>query len=77
MEKSDEYGFLKLSPAQTIQQTFKQLERAFKDAFDKKQPLKRIPTFKRKADKSSFSYPQGFKVDNNARRIFLPKNWMG
>ncbi|MFQ3189323.1 MAG: putative transposase [Paraglaciecola sp.] len=34
LKKSDEYGFLKLSPAQTLQQTLKQLERAFKDAFD-------------------------------------------
>ena len=72
-KKSDEYSFLTLSPAQTIQQTFKQLERAFKDAFDKNQPLKRIPTFKRKTDKNSFSYPQGFKVDNNSKRVFLPK----
>lgn len=47
-KKSEEYGFLTLSPAQTIQQTLKQLERAFKDAFDKNQPLKRIPTFKKK-----------------------------
>ena len=72
-KKSDEYGFLKLSPAQTLQQTLKQLERAFKDAFDKNQPLKRMPTFKKKYSASSFSFPQGFKVDNNGKRIFLPK----
>jgi putative transposase len=72
-KKSDEYGFLKLSPAQTLQQTLKQLERAFKDAFDKNQPLKRMPTFKKKHATSSFSFPQGFKVDNHASRIFLPK----
>lgn len=72
-KKSDEYGFLKLSPAQTLQQTLKQLERAFKDCFDKNQPLKRMPTFKKKHASSSFSFPQGFKVDNNASRVFLPK----
>ena len=72
-KKSDEFGFLSLSPAQTIQQTLKQLERAFKDAFDKTQPLKRIPVFKRKHGASSFSFPQGFKVDHNGKRVFLPK----
>ena len=72
-KKSEEYGFLALSPAQTIQQTLKQLERAFKDAFDKNQPLKRMPTFKKKSDSNSFSFPQGFKIDNNGKRVFLPK----
>jgi putative transposase len=70
-KKSDDYIFLKLSPAQTLQQTFKQLERAFKDAFDKKQPLKKIPCFKHRGKKDSFTFPQGFKVEE--RRIFLPK----
>ncbi len=70
-KKSDEHGFLKLSPAQTLQQTLKQLERAFKDAFDKKQPLKRIPTFRKRGDRDSFTFPQGFKIEG--RRIFLPK----
>ena len=70
-KKSDEYGFLKRSPAQTLQQTLKQLERAFKDAFDKKQPFKRIPTFRKRGDRDSFTFPQGFKIQD--RRIFLPK----
>ena len=70
-KKSDDYAFLKLSPAQTLQQTLKQLERAFKDAFDKKQPLKKIPTFKKRGDRDSFSFPQGFKLDG--KRIYLPK----
>ena len=70
-KKSDDYEFLKLSPAQTLQQTLKQLERAFKDAFDKKQPLKKIPTFKKRGDRDSFSFPQGFKIEG--RRVFLPK----
>ena len=73
-KKSHEYGFLKLSPAQTLQQTLKQLERAFKDAFDKTQPQKRMPTFKkRNLSSSSFTLPQGFEVDANGKRIFLPK----
>ena len=72
-KKSEEYSFLKRSPAQTLQQTLKQLERAFKDGFDKKQPLKRIPVLKKRHCANSFSFPQGFKIDNNGKRIFLPK----
>ncbi|WP_019896116.1 RNA-guided endonuclease InsQ/TnpB family protein [Hydrogenovibrio halophilus] len=70
-KKSNEYGFLKQAHSQSLQQTLKQLERAFKNGFDKKQPLKRIPRFKRKGQKDSFSYPQGFKLDGNS--VFLPK----
>ena len=70
-KQSDEYGFLKLSPAQTLQQTLRQLDRAFKDAFDKSQPLKKTPTFKKLGTRDSFTLPQGFKIEG--RRIFLPK----
>jgi putative transposase len=56
-KKSEEYGFLSLSPAQTLQQTLKQLERAFKDGFDPKQPLKYRPTFKKRHQSSRFSFP--------------------
>ena len=70
-KQSEEYGFLKLSPAQTLQQTLKQLERAFKDGFDRSKPLKKIPTFKQRGDRDSFTFPQGFKIEGN--RIFLPK----
>lgn len=74
-KQSDEYGFLALSPAQTLQQTLKQLERAFRDAFDKSQPLKRIPTFKKRGERGSFTFPQGFKIQGT--RIFLPKiGWL-
>lgn len=73
---SEDYHFLALSPAQTLQQTLKQLERAFKDSFDRTQPFKRIPVFKKRAEKASFSFPQGFRLDGS--RIFLPKiGWVG
>lgn len=35
---SDEYGFLKEVPAHCLQQKLKDLDRAFKDAFDKTSP---------------------------------------
>jgi putative transposase len=56
----------------TLQQTLKFLDRALKDAFDKKQPRKRFPVWKKKFKCiDSFRYPQGFKIESN--RIFLPK----
>ncbi|WFE69508.1 transposase [Thiomicrospira sp. R3] len=72
-KQSDEYGFLKTAHSQTLQQTLKNLERAFKDGFDKTQPLKRIPVFKKKGASDSFRYPQGFKLEQDTNRVFLPK----
>ena len=73
-KKSDEYGFLKDLPSQVLQQKLKDLDKAFKDAFDKNQPIKRIPIFKRKGQSTdSIRFPQGFKIEQEANRIFLPK----
>ncbi|MBE0468198.1 MAG: IS200/IS605 family element transposase accessory protein TnpB [Methyloprofundus sp.] len=72
-KQSDEYGFLKTVHSQPLQQTLKNLERAFKDGFDKKQPLKRIPKFKKKGLSDSFRYPQGFKLEQASNKVFLPK----
>jgi putative transposase len=73
-KQSDEYGFLNELPSQALQQKLKDLDKAFKDAFDKNQPLKRIPVFKRKGQSSdSIRYPQGFKIEQEENRIFLPK----
>ena len=70
-KKTEELSFLKDCHSQVLQQTLKNLDKAFKDCFDKKQKNKRLPVFKRKGLKESFRFPQGFKVEN--RRIFLPK----
>lgn len=70
---SEEYGFLKDCHSQIIQQTLKNLDKAFKDGFDKNQPLKRIPKFKKKGKNDSFRYPQGFKIDEGNKRVYLPK----
>ena len=72
-KQSEEYGFLKESPSQALQQKLRDLDRAFKEAFDKKRPLKRIPKFKRKGMSDTIHYPQGFKLDERNRRVFLPK----
>ncbi len=75
-KSTDELEFLKESHSQPLQQTMKNLDRAFKDGFDKNQPNKRIPTFKRRGQHDSFRYPQGFKLSGN--RVYLPKiGWVG
>ena len=73
---SDEYGFLKECPSQVLQQKLMDLDRAFRDCFDRKQPLKRVPVFKKKGRGEGIRFPQGFKIEG--RRIFLPKiGWVG
>lgn len=74
-KQSEEYGFLKDCHSQVLQQSLKQLEKAFKDGFDKNQSNKRLPRFKKKGARDSFRYPQGFKIEKN--KVFLPKiGWL-
>jgi putative transposase len=42
-KQSEEFSFLNDAPSQSLQQTAKALDRAFKEAFDPTQPNKRIP----------------------------------
>jgi putative transposase len=83
-KQSEEYGFLKAVHSQPLQQILKDLSRGFSDAFDKAQPLKRIPRFKKNGAsdgtaggvggaQDSFRYPQGCKLDEKANRVYLPK----
>jgi len=75
-KKTDDLVFLKLSEAQTLQQKLKDLDRAFKDGFDKNQPLKRIPTFKKKGrDTDSIRFPNGktIKIVGEHNVVSLPK----
>ena len=72
-KQSEEYGFLKKAHSQVLQQSLKDLEKAFKDFLNHK---KGFPNFKKKNIHNSFRYPQGFKIEGN--RIFLPKiGWVG
>ncbi len=75
-KQSEEYGFLQQCPSQVLQQKLRDLERAIRDCFDKNQPLKRMPVFKKKGRSEGIRFPQGFKIQG--RRIFLPKiGWIG
>jgi putative transposase len=62
--------WLKESPSQPLQQTLKDLERAYKNFFAKRADF---PRFKKKGQSDSFRYPQGCKLDQSNNRIFLPK----
>ncbi|MGE0049287.1 MAG: RNA-guided endonuclease InsQ/TnpB family protein [Acidithiobacillus sp.] len=75
---SEAFGFLSESPVHPQQQVLKFLERALKDAFDKKSP-QRFPVFKKKGLHDSLRYPdpEQVKLDlhtaDDARRRVFPK----
>ncbi|PPC74219.1 cytosine methyltransferase, partial [Pokkaliibacter plantistimulans] len=57
-------------PSQALQQTLKDLERAYRNFFAKRTDF---PRFKKKGGGDSFRYPQGCKLDQANSRLFLPK----
>ena len=63
-----DYPWLKEADSQTIQQTLKDLDRAYVNFFAGRAAY---PNFKRKHAKQSIRYPQRFKL--NGQRIYLPK----
>lgn len=67
--------YLKDSPSQTLQQVTKDVERAFKNFFQKRAAY---PKFKKKGKNAdSFRYPQGILLEQENQRIFLPKlGWL-
>src|SRR5467141_4804046 len=56
-----EHQFLSAVPAQALQQSLKNLERAYTNFFRKRAD---IPKFKKKGQRESFRIPQGLEVDN-------------
>ena len=76
-KQSDEFGFLAECPAHILQQKLKDLDRAFLDAFDKKQPNKRMPKFRKKGLQDSFRFPAPNQIQFDYNRIKLPKlGWL-
>lgn len=53
-----------------LQQSLKDLEKAFRNFFAKRSSF---PRFKRKGVKESFRFPQAFKIEQHNNRIYLPK----
>ena len=66
--------WLSETPSQALQQALKNLERAYKNFFEKSADF---PRFKKKGVSDSFRYPQGVKLDQGNSRVFLPKlGWL-
>ena len=68
------HPWLSDAPSQALQQSLKDLKRAYTNFFEKRADF---PDFHKKGRKDSFRIPQGFEVDNANGRISLPKiGWM-
>lgn len=63
-------AWLNEAPSQILQQSLKDLDRAFINFFRKNAAF---PTFKKKSHDGGFRYPQGFELDRPNNRIKLPK----
>ncbi len=73
-KNATETQWLKDSPSQSLQQSLKDLERAYKNFFQNRAAF---PRFKKRGQNDAFRYPQGVKLDQENSRIFLPKlGWM-
>jgi putative transposase len=67
-------SWLKDSPSQALQQSLKDLERAYRNFFQKRADF---PRFKKRGARDSFRLPQGVKVDQSHSRVCLPKlGWL-
>lgn len=68
----EETAFLYQSPIHPLQQTLKDLDRAYKNFFEKRADF---PQFKKSGRLDSFRYPdpKQFKVDQDNSRVYLPK----
>ena len=70
VEWKAETTWLTETPSQALQQTLKDLERAYSNFFAKRADF---PRFKKKGMGDSFRYPQGCTLDQPNSRVFLPK----
>lgn len=69
-----ETAWLTETPSQALQQSLKDLERAYKHFFEQRTDF---PRFKKKGHSDRFRYPQGYRLDQSHSRIFLPKlGWL-
>lgn len=69
-KKASETQWLKEAPSQPLQQVLKDLDRAYKNFFQKRASF---PRFKKRGQSDAFRYPQGVKLDQKNNRISLPK----
>ena len=64
------FPWLKDCSAQVLQQSLKDLEKAFSSFFQKRADF---PKFKKKGAKDSFRFPQDCKLEQHNSRLYLPK----
>jgi putative transposase len=69
-KQSESTAFLAEAHSQILQQALRDLDRAYANFFQKRAEL---PRFKKKGVHDAFRYPQGFKLDEDNSRIYLPK----
>ena len=74
-ELKQDIDWLRLPPSQSLQQSLRNLDTAYKNFFrrNKKGLSKGFPKFKRKFDKQTLSLPQGVSLDFKDSKIILPK----
>lgn len=73
-KNATETQWLKDAQSQPLQQSLKDLERAYKNFFRTRAAF---PRFKKRGQNDVFRYPEGVKLDQENSRIFLPKlGWM-
>jgi putative transposase len=82
-KKEPETLWLEEAPSQALQQSLKNLETAWERHFESHKELKAgkikasqvvgPPQFKKKGQHVSFRFPQGFELDPENSRVFLPK----
>ena len=70
LKRLPEFEWLRDADSQALQQSLKDLDRAYENFFKGRAEY---PNFKRKYGKQSLRYPQRFKTDFPAKRIYLPK----
>ena len=64
------FPWLKDCHSQVLQQSLKDLEKAFSGFFQERAGF---PKFKKKGVKESFRFPQGCQIEQHNNRLYLPK----
>jgi putative transposase len=64
-KKSDEYSFLKICPRQLLTNKLRDMDKAFRLAFDKSRPSMHIPKFKKKFQCERLQFTQNIKVSHD------------
>ena len=69
-KREPETVWLSFLPSQILQQALKDLDRAYRNFFEKRAGF---PKFRKKGENDAFRFPQGVKLDEQNARLFLPK----